>query len=222
SRRTKTEKTSKHIMMMSCLLIGTFSIKLFGSGGMTYMGQQYKLPEFPFSLDIVPITVFYFLLGNNLKGKAMAFRPSQPLILLSLLLFGVCHLCFNSTIDLNGRIYDDAFISTTEALAGIYIVLCISYYLQFQETVSSLLAKTGCASLFVLIFHDFFQLNSFKLAARFLGESNYICIVFSFIVGSAFPVLVWLVVKRIDLIALFFLPIKSNPVIQRLHRRAEI
>ncbi|MGF1600594.1 MAG: acyltransferase family protein [Thermosynechococcaceae cyanobacterium] len=211
----KARRLLKHLLLVSLLLVGTLSIRFFRQVGPTDIGYLHHVLGLPFSLDILPITVCYFLLGNDLRDKVMEFRPSKQIVLVSLSVFIGLHYFFDSTIDLNERIYGNAVVSTAEALSGIYIILYLAYCLQGHKFISRFFLKLGNASLFVFIFHDFFQSNSFAAASRFLGEKHFFSVVFSFFVGSIFPVLLWSFVKRVDFLALFYLPIKSNKMIQR-------
>jgi len=214
--KIKINENLQYLFMFGLLIIGVNFIGFFWNLDVTFWsGTKTKLPGLPFSIDIIPITIFYFLIGYSLKSYVLKFKPSLIFVLLSLLIFLACHYFFNKTIDLNLRIYDGLFVPTFEAFSGIYLLLSISYMLQLDVTTSRLFSYFGSASLLILIFHRYFQSETFFFAANYLKGKYFLIAIFAFIVGSIIPLVMWSIIKKIDLLALFYLPIKTNNLLRR-------
>jgi fucose 4-O-acetylase-like acetyltransferase len=97
-----------------------------------------------------------------------------------LLVFSVCHYFFNSTINLNQRVYDGYLIPTIEALSGIYIVLSLSYIFQFANVTSRIFSYIGSLSLFVFIFHFWIQGKALDVISDHFGKVNISIALFSY------------------------------------------
>ena len=218
--KTKISNNLKYLLLFGSLIVGITLIDLFWMRDVIFWSNKYKLPGLPFSFDIIPITIFYFLLGYSLKSYVLNFKPSLPLASFVLLIFIACHYFFNNTINLNLRIYDGILIPTSEALAGIYLILSISYALQFNVTTARVFSYIGSASIFILIFHGSVQRKTFVTMANYLGEENFSIAIFAFIVSNITLLVIWHIIKKIDLLVLFYLPIKSNKLFQRTDKRA--
>lgn len=195
---------------MIALLIFGFCIHLvFWQRPISLYGFSTELPGLPFSIDIVCIGAFFFLLGFLLKQEVINFRIQAKYFLSFLGLFCLCHYYFNYTIDLNLRKYDNLIISTLEALCGIYIVLCVSSWMSKYQVITKIFAYIGSGSLFILIFHYLFQSETTSFFAHYY-QTNYFTEFCAFIIGSTIPLLLWELVKRNDYLSLLFLPLKSN------------
>ncbi len=168
----------------------------------------------PFSLDILLISLPFFLLGSWLKPQVADFQVQPKFVGLSLGLFSVCHYWSNLTIDLSGRRYDNWLVCTVEAIAGIYLVLSLARAIADYPKLGNVLAYVGSGSLFVLIFHKFFQ----NQASSFFANHYHVTFqteVVAFMIGSIVPLLIWEIVKRNNYIALLFLPLKYNKLLVR-------
>jgi len=153
------------------------------------------LPGLPWSIDLIPVTsslvIFGYLLGDRVK--LVTFNVAY--FVLSLLIFSCLHYFYNETIDLNLRIYGNAIISTAQAISGIYIAISSASFLQKYSLFRTSLGYIGSGSLFILIFHGFFQDSSFAALSR-LGSHPYFNGIASLAVAIAMPLLVWELVKR--------------------------
>jgi fucose 4-O-acetylase-like acetyltransferase len=206
----------KCAFLCTMLSVGVKYIDFFWQKEVSLFQHDFTIPGLPFSVDIVPISASFFLLGYFLKRHTINFKPRLILTITAILVFVSLHLFFNKSIDLNLRIYDGVVIPTLEALSGIYITFSLSYLIHFRAGIARLMAYTGSASLFILIFHVYFQDKAFAIAASHLGSANIPSAIFAFSIGSIIPVAIWFAVSKIDLLAIFYLPMKSNKLLQRI------
>ena len=153
------------------------------------------LPGLPWSLDLMPITSSFIVVGYLLRDwvKTMTFNPRG--FLLSTIIFSCLHYYFNETIDLNERIYGNAFISTLQAAIGIYLTLSIASIIQKYSRLQKPLAYIGSGTLFILMFHDTIQVNTFENLSKISGY-QYINAILSFCMGVVFPIIIWEIIKR--------------------------
>jgi polysaccharide biosynthesis protein PslL len=182
-----------------------------------FLGKPLIIYGLPFSLDILLMTLPFFLLGTWLKPQVIEFQMQPKWVGLSLGLFSICHYGFDWTIDLSSRRYDNLFIGTVEAITGIYLVLSLSRAIANYPKIGNVLAYVGSGSLFVLMFHKFFQ----NQASSFFSNRyhvNFVTEIVAFIVGSVVPLVIWEIVKRNNYIALLFLPLKHNKLVRSLVR----
>jgi len=141
------------VIMTVLYIIGVFSIKLFSPFEFNLLGKDFKLYGLPFSLDIVLISGFFFLLAYELNQKQYASFLENPLTLFIsglTLIFLVWY--FPSKIDFNIRRFDSLPINTIEALLGIIFILALSKQLERVGWLSTLFKYIGQGSLIILIF----------------------------------------------------------------------
>jgi polysaccharide biosynthesis protein PslL len=182
---------------------------------LSLLGKPLVIYGLPFSLDILLMSLPFFLLGTWLKPQVVEFQIQPKLVGLSFAMFGICHYCFDWTIDLSGRRYDNLLVCTVEAITGIYLVLSLSRAIANYPKIGNVLAYIGSGSLFVLMFHKFFQ----NQASSFFSNHYHVSFateVAAFIVGSVVPLAILEIVKRNDYMALLFLPLKHNKLTRRI------
>jgi polysaccharide biosynthesis protein PslL len=183
------------IVMLS---IGIHFIDAFYRPDLTNIGSISinHLPGLPWSLDLLPITSSFIVFGYLLRDwvKKMAFN--QIGFLLSIIIFSCLHYYFDETIDLNERIYGNASISTLQAAIGIYLTISIASIIQNYSRLQKPLAYLGSGTLFILMFHDTIQVNTFKMLSK-ISEYQYINGILSFFIGVVFPVIIWEATKRL-------------------------
>jgi fucose 4-O-acetylase-like acetyltransferase len=163
----------------------------------------------PFSIDLLPITLGYFLLGYWLRERIFAFRPSMPVTVACVVLFVGCHILFNGTMDLNKRHYSEPVITTVESASGIYIVLAMAFLLNQEGLIAKLFANFGEASLFILIFHSFIQTKVYHLIAQRAGD-GIMPAVLSFLMGALLPLCAFHCVSRVRLLAWAYMPVSHR------------
>jgi polysaccharide biosynthesis protein PslL len=143
------------LVLLGIQALGVAFLGVFYPYTVSILGKQYELYGLPFSLDIVLLSGFFYILGNEVRqvsseeafGKLWVFLGTGGgLILLTFV--------FKQTIDFNTRLFESFPINTVEAILGILFALAVSKQIDLRTTrLASALKYIGQASLFILIFH---------------------------------------------------------------------
>jgi fucose 4-O-acetylase-like acetyltransferase len=130
-------------------------LDVFYPYSLSLFGKEYELYGLPFSLDIVLLSGFFYVLGNEIRQVSsekafgnlwLLLGTGGGLILLTVL--------FKQRIDFNTRVFESFPINTVEAILGILFTLAVSKQIDLRTTrLASTLKYIGQASLFILIFH---------------------------------------------------------------------
>ena len=134
-------------------VIGVFSITLFYPFELSVLGKDFTLYGLPFSLDLVLVSGFFFILAyelNQIRYASFLESPWTLLIAALTLIFLVWY--FPAKIDFNIRWFDSLPINTGEALLGILLILAISKQMERIGWLSYVFRYLGRASLVILIF----------------------------------------------------------------------
>ena len=170
-------------------------------------GRASQVPGLPWSLDLLPITaalmLWGYLLGNLVKN--MSFNVIGFGV--SLMLFSSLHYYFDETIDLNNRIYGAMTISVMQMATGIYLTISCAALLQRYSVIRRPLVYLGSGTLFILMFHDTTQTNSYELLAK-ISDFPAINAAISFGLGIGLPIILWETVKRLKFCARLLFPAK--------------
>lgn len=142
------------------ILLGTLALTLpflgrFYPFSLSLPGKEYELFGLPFSLDLVFLSGFFFILGSEVRQMVSdsTFDNIFLLVGAGIGLFGSVYL-INSPIDFNTRTYSSLLINTAEALLGIAFVLALSRQIELRTVrFAALLKYFGQVSLIILIFH---------------------------------------------------------------------
>jgi len=160
-------------------------------------GPNAHLRGLPFSLDLLPLSAAFLLLGYLLRApiQRAAFKPLHALA--ALVVFLLSHLLFHYYTDLNAREYGHWLITPLRALAGIYLVISLSALLARYRTAAGLLAYLGQASLIILLFHAYVEWAIFgKLLQRY-GNQPYPAGVIAFFGSLAISVALYEISRRL-------------------------
>ena len=143
------------IILLGLLAVAVTFLDVFYPFSLSFSGKEYELYGLPFSLDLVLLSGFFYILGNELRHAAseklfgslwMLLGTGGGLILLPLL--------FKQRVDFNARVFESFPINTTEAILGILFTLALSKQIDLRtKRLASVLKYIGQASLFILIFH---------------------------------------------------------------------
>lgn len=142
------------------ILIGTLALSIpflttFYPFSVSLFGREYELFGLPFSLDLVLLSGFFFILGSEIRQITSEKTFDNYFLLagtgISLFLL---NYFFTSPIDFNTRTYDSLLINTTQAIIGIFFVLAVSRQIEIHtDWLASLFKYLGRISLIILIFH---------------------------------------------------------------------
>jgi len=161
--------------------------------------------DLPWSLDLVPISAAFLLLGYGCRDRVAAMRFEAPAFALAAIAFAALHGLFDETIDLNIRLYGHPLVATAQALLGIYLCLSAAAWLARFALAKRVLAYIGSGTLFILIFHIFFQWKVFNVLSP-LVEPPWVAALCGLAAGVALPLLMWELVKRSRGLSALMLP----------------
>ncbi len=143
------------LILLTLQAIAIYFLDVFYPFSIVVFGKEYELYGLPYSLDLVFMSGFFYILGNEIREvfsertfskKWVLLGAGGGLILLTLL--------FEQRIDFNTRLFESFSINTSEAILGIVFTLAISKQIDLRTTrLASALKYIGQASLFILIFH---------------------------------------------------------------------
>ena len=167
--------------------------------------QQDSFPGLPWSLDLIGISTAYILLGYVLHEYVMRFKFQTWVFALALLLFAALHFFYDETIDLNMRLYGNVWISTAQALLGIYLVLSISTCMQKHTRLRAVFVYLGSSSLFIMIFHSWIEWKIFSLLSRY-SSLAYLNASLALLAGIVLPLVLLEIVKRQKIMNILLLP----------------
>ncbi|WP_293775458.1 acyltransferase family protein [uncultured Oxalicibacterium sp.] len=159
----------------------------------------------PFSADVLLLSASYFLLGHFLSTPAKNFRIHPIVMTIAFVVAILLNMQYGFRIDFNMRRYDSLFISTIQALAGIYLMLCICTLLAQVMHLRKMLSYIGKGSLMILLFHAQIQ---FPLVAALQPHLPAILAgLIAFIACTGIALAIWEVCKRSRLLSALLLPL---------------
>jgi fucose 4-O-acetylase-like acetyltransferase len=142
-------------ILLATLAITLPFLKSFYPFSISILGNDYELFGLPFSLDLVFLSGFFFILGSEVRQVAneSVFGNYFLLAGTGIAVFGLTYF-IDSPVDFNTRLFSSLLINTTEAVIGILFVLALSRQIELHTTrLASLMKYFGRASLIILIFH---------------------------------------------------------------------
>ncbi len=199
----------KSMMLLLMLMFGVYWMALFHGAEFSLLGQSYTLSGLPFSVDLVFISMAYFLAGHFLSRNVREFEPNPWLLSGMLVVFFSIVAFTDAAIDLNRRLYKEPVLATFGAVSGIYLVLTISYLFSRVSPIKSFFKAFGSASLFILIFHYVLMAKlqtgfNLWLSADWLLVTGAISYAFS----VTFPLFIKVIVERNRFLRPLYFPIK--------------
>ena len=141
--------------LLVTLGVSSFFLKDFYPFTLSVLGKQYELYGLPFSLDLVLLSGFFFILGSEVRQvtSEKTFENIYLLIGSGIVLLLLVYF-FEARNDFNTRTYESYLINTMESIAGILFVLALSRQLELRTSrLASLFKYFGQTSLFILLFH---------------------------------------------------------------------
>jgi fucose 4-O-acetylase-like acetyltransferase len=191
------------VILAALYVGGVLGINLFWPFELNILGRGFTVFGLPFSLDLVFVSGFFFILGYELNKIRLDFLLESPFTLfvsgVTLLLLV---LYFPPTIDFNTRLFESLPINTLEALLGILFILALSKQMERMSRLSSLFRYIGQASLIILVFQVPIQDYWGQKILR-LTDNLQISYWLSFLVGVLGPIVIN---------ALF---IRPNPIVRQ-------
>lgn len=142
-------------VLLLTLGISRLFLQSFYPFQLSVSGNSYELWGLPFSLDLLLLSGFFFLLGSETRQITSERLLGNWLLLIAagatLILL---NLFFSARIDLNTRTYESFVVNTVESIAGILFVLALARQIELHSAkLAALFNYTGRISLILLIFH---------------------------------------------------------------------
>ena len=143
------------LVLLGVQAIGISILDVFYPFSIPLLGKEYELFGLPFSLDLVLLSGFFYMLGTEIRQATSDTTFDNPWILLGtgggLILLT---MLLPQRSDFNTRLFESFPINTAEAILGILFTLAVSKQIDLRTTwLASALKYIGQASLFILIFH---------------------------------------------------------------------
>lgn len=203
------------LFLLTMQAVGVFFIHSFYPFSFVLFGKDYQLYGLPYSLDIVFITSFFYILGREIREFPMdkAFDNKWILVLSGgglLALNGI----FSQQTDLAARVFESFFVNTLEALLGIAFTLSLSKQIASLATrLAATLAYIGQISLYILIFHAPIQ-EYWGAKIYALAELPALSILFAFLISTGISIGMYKIFVERNPLALYWFGRKSPPPVE--------
>ena len=199
-------------ILLVVLALALNFLDVFYPFSISLLGKQYDLYGLPFNLDLVVLSGFFYILGNEIRQVSSAktfgnpwlfFGTGAALILLTVL--------FDYRSDFNTRLFESFPINTLEAILGILFTLAVSRQINLRTTrLASALNYIGQASLFILIFHVPIQ-EFWAPKILFVTGLQAFSILAAFVISVLISLGIYRIFFEQNPIALFWFGRKSSP-----------
>ena len=143
------------VLLLVTLLLSIPMLRAFYPFSLALFGKEYQLYGLPFGLDLVLLTGFYFLLGNEVR-PALPEKALDSGLLFAGAAIGLLLLnfLFTTRVDIAVRVYESVLVNMLEALLGILLVLTLARRIEIgTPRLASLFKYLGNISLVILLFH---------------------------------------------------------------------
>jgi polysaccharide biosynthesis protein PslL len=193
------------VILLVTLFLASLFLKTFYPFQISVLGKDYELFGLPFSLDLVLLSGFFFILGSetrHITSEGLFGNPFFFLLTGAAVVF--LNLFFPQRVDFNTRLYESFIVNTIGAVAGILFILALSRQIELRSTrLASLFKYFGRMSLILLILHvpiqDFW-------GQKILGVTGNppLSVWLAFVAGVAGPVLLHELFIRANPVASFW------------------
>ena len=205
-------------VLLATLAVSLPFLHVFYPFPLSIFGKEYELFGLPFSLDLVFLSGFFFILGNEAR-QVTSEKTFNPILLLIGTGIGLILLnfLFPYSVDVAKRVYESFFVNTAQAILGILFVLALSRQIELHtRRLAAVFKYLGNISLIILLFH--LPIQGFwgqKIMAA--TDSLPLSILIGFIMGVLGPVLIHEIFIRFNPVASFWFGRKAE-----LPRREEL
>jgi polysaccharide biosynthesis protein PslL len=198
-------------ILLATLAIAVPFLNAFYPFPLSILGKDYKLWGLPFSLDLVLVTGFFFILGHEVRQVTTEKTFDAGILLAatggSLLLLNIL---FPYEIDFNIRLYQSFLVNTSEAILGILLVLALARQIELHTTrLASFLKYLGNISLIILLFHVPIQAFWAQKVVNVTGNFP-LGIAVGFVMGVIGPILIYEIFVRFNPVASFWFGRKAE------------
>jgi fucose 4-O-acetylase-like acetyltransferase len=198
-------------VLLLTLIVSTLFFPLFYPFSISVFGRSYELYGLPFSLDLIFLCGFFFLLGNETRQITSEKTFDNIFLLIGsgiglILLNGV----FPYRVDIAIRVYESLLVNTAEAILGILFVLGLSRQIELRaQKLGSAFKYLGNISLIILLFHV--PIQGFWSEKVVVVINNLpLSILIGFIMGVVGPILIHEIFIRFNPVASYWFGRKAD------------
>lgn len=201
------------LVLLLTLGIASLFLYSFYPFSFSAFGREYEFFGLPFSLDLVLLSGFFFILGSEARHvtSEKLFENVYLLIATGALMIALNVFTY-APIDFNTRTFSSFPINTLQAVTGILFVLALSRQIEMRvRWLASLFKYFGKISLILLLFHvpiqDFW-------GQKILATTNNqpLSIWLAFFMGVLGPVILYELFVKHNPVASFWLGREAEPV----------
>ncbi|MGE5378536.1 MAG: acyltransferase family protein [Bacteroidota bacterium] len=209
------------LILLITLFVASLFLKSFYPFTIALLGKSFSLLGLPFSLDLVLLSGFFFILGSETRSLDMEkLYGNVPFLLITGTALVLMNIFLSPTIDLNTRVYDSFIVSTLEAIAGILFIMALSRQVDLHTSkLSNMFQYIGRITLIILILHGPIQ-DFWGQKILALTQNQVLSYWLAFAMGVLGPIMLFELFVRSNPIASFWLGREAEPPRQK-HPRAE-
>lgn len=199
------------VILLVTLAIAVPFLHTFYPFSISVFGKEYELYGLPFSLDVILLSGFFFIMGNEIR-QVTSEKTFDSILLLIGTAIGLIALnyFFPYRVDIAVRVYESFLVNTAEAILGILFVLALSRQIELHTPRPAMLFKyLGNISLIILLFHV--PIQAFW-GEKVLAVTNHfpLSILVGLIMGVLGPILIYEIFIRFNPIASFWFGRKAE------------
>lgn len=194
------------VALFLTLGLASLFLKSFYPFSISLGEKSYELFGLPYSLDLVLLSGFFFILGSEIRQITSENIFDNPwlcaILAVAVILLNVL---IAARIDFNTRTYDSFVLDTIEAVTGIAFILALSRQIELRtDKLASFFKYLGRISLIILIFHVPIQ-DFWGQKVRAVTDNTALSIWIGFFMGVLGPILIHeLFVKRNPIASFWF------------------
>lgn len=179
---------SKWVLLIAAQVVGVMFFKAFSLFEVQLFGRTLTLHGLPFSIDLILVSGFFFILGCEMNKYISNKIYSHPLTLIGTgaILSGMVYF-LPERIDFNSRQFGSLPINTLEALLGIVFMIAIAKQIERVTILSRIFRYIGQASLIILIFHIPIQ-ETWSEKIMFMTHNQTLSFWIAYLAGVIFPI----------------------------------
>ena len=187
-------------LVVAGIVLNSLQLHLFSSAsGLLHTGL-------PWGADFAPVSLGYFALGYLLRQQFVQAEFNLIQLLGFTAVFCLLVYLLNAAVDFNLRLYTPALLLPAIILPGCFMLLQFALLLSQVPLLNSAFTLCGRYSLYILIFHVFFQ----QILSRHLGSAM-LWQQFAVLLGSiVFSVVAGWCIRRVVLLRYCFEPLNTR------------
>ncbi|HUF00293.1 MAG TPA: acyltransferase family protein [Anaerolineales bacterium] len=203
-------------ILFATLAVAIPFLNAFYPFAISIFGKEYELFGLPFGLDIVLLSGFFFIMGNEIRQVTSEKTFDSWLLLVGTGIgLVLLNALFPFEIDFNIRLYESFLVNTTEAILGILFVLALSRQIELRTNfLASVFKYLGNISLIILVFHV--PMQAFWAQKVMNVTNNFpLSIAVGFVVGVLGPIVIYEIFIRFNPVASFWFGRKAEAPVRK-------